>query len=181
MIRALLLLSFVGLVATCAPISEDACRSGNWQAIGIGDGIKGEPANRVGDYAETCAEFGVAPDLAAYQAGRTEGLKTYCTPDNAYAQGRKGNRLRPVCTPDVATLISPANRHGLRYHAIDQDMDKIRNRIDSRESELAANYSGTLTPAQEIEAAQLRSEIRSLNHELFKLRLDLRRYDSWPP
>ena len=181
MLRASILLIVFGILASCAPISEDACRSGNWQAIGIGDGIKAEPASRVGDYAETCAEFGISPDLAAYHAGRAEGLKTYCTAENAYSEGRKGKKLRPVCTPETATLISPANRHGLRYHAIEEDRNQIRDRIDSREQELAANYSGTLTPAQQIEAAQLRSEIKSLEFELFKLRIDLRRYDSWPP
>ena len=178
--RVILLLALFGLLSACAPISEDACRAGNWRGIGISDGTNGLPASTVGKYAETCAEFGIAPDLTAYQAGRAEGLKTYCTPDNAYQEGRQGDALRSVCPAAIAPQMQAAHRHGKRYHDITEDMDRIRERIDNREQILDTNFSGTLTPAQQIEAASIRAEIRSLDNDLFRLRIKRRQYETWP-
>lgn len=178
--RVILLLALLGLGASCAPISEEACRAGNWTGIGLRDGTKGLPASQVGSYAETCSEFGISPDITAYQAGRAEGLKLYCTPANAYEEGRDGNRLRPVCTPDATLLMRPAHNRGMKYFDIARDMERIEDRIDSRRQLLANSYSGTLTPAQELEAASIRAEIRALDTDLFRLSIQRRRYATWP-
>lgn len=168
------------LIASCAPISEEQCRGGNWQAIGFADGTKGRDASIVGTYAETCAEFGATPDLQAYTAGRQAGLLQYCTPANAYDLGRRGRRIAPVCTADSTLAMQPAHRTGLRYHEFETQIDEIEDRIRDREALLATNFSGTLTDAQEIEAAGIRVEIRDLERRVFVLRLKQRRVDSWP-
>lgn len=180
MARAILLLALLMGLASCASISEDACRAGNWNALGFADGTKGKPADIIGEYAEACAEFGIAPDPAAYAAGRNEGLKTYCTPANAYLVGRRGKRIAPVCSADATLAMQPANRHGLRYHEVQEDIDAVKERISERRAVLNANYSGTLTEQQKAEARRIRSEIRSLDHELFLLGIDERRYSRWP-
>lgn len=171
----------VVILSTCAPISEEACRGGDWRGIGASDGARGLPTSTVGKYAETCAEFGVTPDLVAYQAGRSIGLQTYCTPSKAYSEGRNGRRIKPVCSADAELTMTPAHRFGLRYFDISEDMDRIRDRIDTREQLLASQFTGTLTQAQEIEAASIRAEIRGLDSDLFRLRIQRRRYDRWPP
>ena len=76
--------------------------------------------------------------------------------------------------------MQAAHRHGKRYHDITEDMDRIRERIDNREQILDTNFSGTLTPAQQIEAASIRAEIRSLDNDLFRLRIRRRQYETWP-
>ena len=52
------------ILSSCAPLSEDECRAGNWQAIGQADGAEGRDLNYIDQHAEACAEYGVAPDVA---------------------------------------------------------------------------------------------------------------------
>ena len=48
-----------------------------------------------------CAKHGVAPDLAAYQQGRSEGLQEYCQPTKGFALGSNGAAYAGVCPADL--------------------------------------------------------------------------------
>ena len=167
-------------LASCAPISEDQCRGGDWGSIGMADGQKGRLISILDKYAETCAEFGIAPNRETYLQARAEGLKFYCTPQNAYQVGRNGGRLNNVCTPDVQQSIRPAYNNGHRYHEITERMDDLDDRVDDLQNELSSLRSQDQTPERDTQISDIRSRISDIRHDIFVLDLQRDRYDSYP-
>jgi hypothetical protein len=101
---ALLLLATLG-VAACTTLTVEertaACQATDWATYGQNDGTLGvATGDRTKKFAE-CAEIGYPADIAAYQAGRAEGLKTYCTVENGYEVGYAGRRYRKVCPAEL--------------------------------------------------------------------------------
>lgn len=103
MIRTLVFCLMTAALGACATLSPEQrlaeCQATNWQNFGVNDGRLGVPA---GDRSETfadCAELGHSVDVAAYQAGRAEGLQVYCTVENGYQVGYEGRRYDNVCSP----------------------------------------------------------------------------------
>ena len=129
-------------VASCATLSEDACRGGDWTNIGFRDGAEGRSFDFVEKHAKACAEFGIAPDVKSWSSGRTKGLALYCTPERAYSEGREGNRLRPVCEGYDQRPLEHANIRGLNYHDLTQDILGAENRLSEISSLLAALPDG---------------------------------------
>ncbi|MEO1490544.1 MAG: DUF2799 domain-containing protein [Pseudomonadota bacterium] len=89
---------------TTIPVEERAaaCAQTDWTKFGVNDGTLGVPTADRSEKFEDCAEVGQPADLAAYQAGRSEGLKTYCTLENGYQVGLEGRRYENVCPPALA-------------------------------------------------------------------------------
>ena len=180
MLKYLSLPAAAVVIASCAPISEDQCRGGNWGAIGLEDGKKGRLASILDKYFETCAEFGVAPDRNTYLAARASGLKFYCTPQNAYQIGRDGNRLNAVCEPQIQQSIRPAYDRGRKYYEISERMDDLDNRIDDLQSQLSDIRKQAPTPDLDTQALVLKNRISDLRHDIFVLELQQDRFDSYP-
>jgi hypothetical protein len=101
--RALLLLATLGAAACTTLTAEQrgaACRATDWASYGQNDGILGvATAERVEKFTD-CAELGYPVDIAAYQAGRAQGLESYCTVENGYEVGRSGRIYENVCPAD---------------------------------------------------------------------------------
>lgn len=116
-------------LAACASLSEEACRAGDWAGIGFRDGAAGRPDGYVARHAEACAEVGIAPDLAAWRAGRAEGLTVYCTRANAYELGRRGTRLAAVCPGADALALAAANDRGLRWWELGREIDRLEAEV----------------------------------------------------
>lgn len=85
------------LVGGCASLNESECRSADWRTIGYEDGALGESAARIGKHRQACASHGIAPNLAAYQQGREEGLRQFCRPQNGFRLGEQGVPYRGIC------------------------------------------------------------------------------------
>ncbi len=100
---AALLLGALGL-AGCASVSPEEraafCRTVDWHEYGRNDGRLGIPSGERADVIAACEKAGLPADLAAYEAGRAEGLAAYCTVENGYEAGRQGRRYRGVCPPE---------------------------------------------------------------------------------
>lgn len=167
------------LGASCATLSEDQCRAGNWRAIGVSDGMAGRSEIFVSNHAEACAELGIAPDLAAWAVGRDEGLRAYCTPDRAYSAGQRGQRLNPVCGGFDQRALREANWAGLRYHEVDRDMDQVRGQIRSAENRIDALRDGDTTKGERAEIRRLRRDIDRWHRDLWRLQDEQRRYAYW--
>lgn len=180
MIKYLFLPAAAVAIASCAPISEDQCRGGDWASIGQSDGQKGRYTSILDKYAETCAEFGIAPVRDTYLAARLQGLQFYCTPQNAYQVGRNGDSLNKVCEPQIQQSMRPAFQKGERYHEISERMDDIDDRIDDLRNELGSIRADTAAPDRDARAAFIRARISDLRHDLFVLDLQKDRYDSYP-
>ena len=101
---SVLALGLFGL-AGCATMSVEErtafCANTDWYRYGVNDGTLGIPSNDRGRTIGECAELGQPIDVAAYQAGRAEGLRTYCTVENGYDVGYSGRRYQRVCPPEL--------------------------------------------------------------------------------
>lgn len=115
------------LLASCASLSEDACRSGDWAGIGVRDGMAGRGPSYVREHVDACGEYGIMPDLTLWEAGRQEGLKTYCTPRSAWEEGARGRILKDVCAN--AEALRDDNRRGLRYYRIGKEISRLERDI----------------------------------------------------
>ena len=167
------------LAASCATLSEEECRAGDWHAIGVSDGMAGRSEGFLGNHAEACAALGIAPDPAAWAAGRAEGLRAYCTPERAYSSGRRGQRLGPVCGGYDQRALAQANLAGLRYHEAGRDIDQVRGQIRSAERRIDTLRDGDTTKGERAEIRRLRRDIDRWHRELWRLEDEQRRYAFW--
>ncbi len=114
---AALLLAALGL-AGCAgvPAAERAafCETVDWREYGRNDGRLGIPSGERTERFADCRELGYAPDLAAYEAGRAEGLEAHCTLENGYEAGREGRRYRGVCPSEREIAFLQGYEEGRR-------------------------------------------------------------------
>src|SRR6476646_7256567 len=93
------------LLAGCASLDRGECLNANWYAIGVEDGARGQPLERLGVHRRACAEYAVAPDAERYVAGRNEGLKSFCTYERGFSQGRGGHAYSGACPANLAAAV----------------------------------------------------------------------------
>lgn len=121
---ALLLLS--GCAST---MNESECLYVDWRAVGYEDGARGEPAHRLGQHRKACAEYGVVPDLDAYQAGRREGLIEFCEPANGFEVGASGRAYAGSCPTELEEDFLSAYKAGRKLHDLESRLADLNNQI----------------------------------------------------
>ena len=91
-------------MAGCAKpsMTKQECRTVDWRTIGYEDGVAGQPGDRIGAHRRACADYGIAPDLTAYRAGRADGLREFCQPHNGYNRGADGTEYYGDCPAELA-------------------------------------------------------------------------------
>src|SRR5215510_13350673 len=123
------------LLAGCATLDKNECLRADWYAIGLEDGARGQPVERLGDHRRACAEHGVTPQTERYLAVRTEGLKSYCTYEKGYSAGRAGQSYAGVC-PAAGGFVSGYQR-GRDIYDVRRRLDTVNEQI--RKSRAALN------------------------------------------
>ena len=180
MLKYFLALATVLFIASCASLTEDECRAGNWESIGFVDGTNGQFQSYISKHGEACTDYGVVPDTAAWLKGRLEGLKTYCTPQNVYEVGRHGTEMNPVCSPEQTAELRLANFYGLRYFEITRWINDLEAERNDLTHLLATDFEGELT-AEQIQLRRFyRTELLNLKKEILDLRRDVIKYDALP-
>ncbi|WP_051229274.1 DUF2799 domain-containing protein [Paludibacterium yongneupense] len=115
--KRLLLCLLPALLAGCATMNEQECRSKTPATVGLSDGRQGYGVWRLDKHADSCARFGIGFDRNAYLKARAEGLLSYCTPDNGERAGARGERYEYVCPaalePAFLARYRPAYRDWL--------------------------------------------------------------------
>ncbi|MEM9969943.1 MAG: DUF2799 domain-containing protein [Pseudomonadota bacterium] len=127
------LFTFLALaaLASCASISEDASRAGDWESVGFRDGAAGRSPDYFLNHAEACNAFGIAPVKSVWTGGYSSGLERYCTPETAFDEGQSGDRLNNVCPAENLAELRRANERGLDWHRLGQDIAENERRIRS--------------------------------------------------
>ena len=132
------------LLAGCATMNEDECRSADWYTVGFEDGAHGRAINYIGNHREACAEYGISPRADRYQDGWNEGIRRYCTPRNGYQAGMRGASRSAQCPADLARDFDIAYHYGYRIYllnrelsAIDHDMRAAQNELEQVKQALA--------------------------------------------
>jgi hypothetical protein len=163
----------------------------DWRTIGYEDGAAGHPASRIGVHRKACGEHGVAPDFDAYQAGRGEGLLEFCTPANGYRIGASGGDYGGVCPVEREGEFVRAFSEGHEAYVLRSRVNSTSNQLGSRRRELerlekavvekaAAAVDESVTKEARatavLEAAKLGEQIGKLKSEIRQLEKDLARY-----
>ena len=193
-----LALACLGLSSCATTLSRNECQSMEWRIVGYEDGAAGQPGSQIGAHRKACAEHGVSPDFDAYQAGRAEGLREFCTATNGYRIGAAGGQYAGAC---------PAEREEpfLRAFSEGRELYSLRNRVDTTGHELGAkrrelerlqngvteNAAVAIDPATTKEAraaavtdtaklaeriGRVKTEIRSLEQDLTRFERELDEY-----
>jgi len=139
------------LLSACASMNRNQCVSADWYAVGLEDGARGRPLERLGDHRRACAEFGVAPDAARYLAGRDEGLKSFCTYDRGYASGRAGHAHSAVCPAALAANYDAGYRDGRQRYELTQRLDSVQGQIRESKAALKAGIPDRRERARQVE------------------------------
>lgn len=125
------------VLAGCATLSKEQCQTGDWLSLGLADGLKGYPETRISEHQTACAEFGISVNRQLYEAGRSEGLKSYCTPNNAAEIGLAGKSYANVCKGSAGVSFSRVYRQANNVYAIEQQIELAQSQIESLSRQLA--------------------------------------------
>jgi hypothetical protein len=164
----LLTLPILMILNACSTLSEKECHTSDWHQLGIQDGCSGLVERRLDDYAKSCKEYGILPDIDQYMTGRTIGLKQYCIPSNAFRTGLKGEEYQGVCPADIDMFFQINNTVALNVYKARQRIKDLDIRLEHLEHELEEKDKS------ENERMRLRKEIRDLDRERDRLKADLR-------
>lgn len=160
----------LALLAGCASLDKDECRTADWYAIGLEDGARGRTLERLGDHRRACAEHGVTPHTERYLSGRQEGLKSFCTYERGYSQGRAGQGYAGACPKEIAGSFLAGYQRGRELHELNRRLDEARKEIARIKAAITAGIPNPRSRAMELErleahtreAEQLEAQIRSL-------------------
>ena len=130
-------ISLIVLLQACASMGKDQCLNADWRTIGYEDGAHGLPADRIGQHRKDCAKYGVTPNLNSYLAGRNEGLRQYCNPDNGFQVGQAGGGYSGVCPKDMEGPFLDAYQTGHQLYALRSALNHVNAQLDSRQRELS--------------------------------------------
>jgi cell division protein FtsL len=189
--RLTIIASVLVALGGCATMSKEECLVSDWQAVGFEDGARGYTADRIGQYRKDCADYGVAPDLAAYRRGRDEGLQHFCTPQNGFNLGASGAAYGGVCPGPLAAEFSAAYAEGRRLHdlrnrvsnanyriaSLERQVTDLESQIDANEQTIIASETNNLERARLLlETKDLVDKRRSLRDEIHDLERDRETY-----
>ncbi|MFB6348450.1 DUF2799 domain-containing protein [Moraxella sp. ZJ142] len=153
------ILAVMGMVAGCATMTANECRSADWYAVGVKDGNRGESWQRLMQHGKACAKVGIVPDEAAWERGRDAGLVQYCTPSNAYYKGLSGGYINTHnCPAQLQPKLYRANEYGY-------NINKLQGLIKADKKNLAT-YQEQLKKLKEGDNLNFGSEKEARKHLL---------------
>lgn len=142
----LALLPLLVLLPGCATMNKSECLTVDWQTVGYEDGAAGRSGDRIAQHRKACAKHGVAPDLSAYQAGREQGLREFCQPQNGFRMGERGADYGGFCPADLARNFEDAYQDGFELY-------RLRARVSEAASDIAAMRAELQRAQEEMVAA----------------------------
>ena len=157
-------------VGGCATFSESECSQRDWYALGYQDGKAGRGDGRMVAHHEACMEHGVSLDLKRYYAGRSKGLREFCTLSRGLFYGRSGAFYQSVCPTKLESGFLTGYRLGRDMYEIEHELHYNVRELDRIEDELARDdIDAGEQRLNEIERHSLESEFRRLEFELQNL------------
>jgi hypothetical protein len=171
-IRSPLFVVLAALVAGCASMDRTQCMNANWYAIGLEDGARGQPLERLGSHRRACAEHGVAPEAERYVAGRNEGLKTFCTYERGFSEGRAGHANGGVCPAGVAAGFQSGYQLGRELWDLNRQLGDVQRQIARSKALLKEGIPNPRQRASEVE------HLEDLTRESSELEMRIARLES---
>lgn len=128
---SLVTVAAVSLTA-CSSISTTECQTASpqsWRDRGISDGSYGYYPTRFQSYVNECQAVGVQPNREMWERGYQEGLKRYCSAENAYSDGVAGLKLSNVCPAHLQAELAYYHARGQRAGELKQELEENRKEI----------------------------------------------------
>jgi hypothetical protein len=160
------------LVAGCASMDRNQCVNANWYAIGLEDGARGQPLERLGAHRRACAEHAIAPDGERYAAGRNEGLRTFCTYERGFSQGRGGHANAGVCPAGLAAGFQSGYQLGRELYDLSRQLNDVQKQIARSKALLKEGIPNPRQRASEVE------RLEDLTRESSELEVKIARLES---
>jgi hypothetical protein len=123
-------------LSACAGMSRKECELADWRAVGYEDGYKGMGPDRFGVHRRECADHSVAPDFAAWQAGRAQGLAEYCQPARGFDEGARGATYFGVCPAELEDDFVMNYDRGRTLYLLESEVQSIVNDITRRQARM---------------------------------------------
>ena len=172
-------------VSGCATMDRDECLTVDWRTIGFEDGSAGYAGDRIGQHRKACAKHGVTPDLAAYQAGRTEGLREYCVPANGFRLGSQGGSYGGMCPADLDPGFADAYHSGRQLYTLQSRLSNVTHRLESKRGALRDAESDIVTRSAVAissdttaeERAQAVLDVKHLGERVGRLKTEIRQLE----
>jgi hypothetical protein len=124
------------LTSGCATMSADECVTADWKAVGYEDGARGYTTEQFSKHRKACADHGVTPSFADYQAGREGGLVEFCQPGRGFDVGARGGRYYGVCSVNLEPDFLDAYNAGRHLYTLQSNVNNASSSISAKESEL---------------------------------------------
>jgi hypothetical protein len=154
------------LMSSCASISKDECRAGDWERVGYRDSSGGYDSSRLGSHIEECGKLGVKIDKDLYNKGYQDGLKVYCTFDKGLDVGKEAGTYHDICPSDLAAEFRRGYRLGQQINKIEAQATALETEIQTMEEQLAKE-------AVSYERRRIASEISTKRALITTLRMQI--------
>jgi Protein of unknown function (DUF2799) len=172
-------------LSACATMNKDERLTVDWRTVGFEDGAAGRPGDRIGQHRKACAKHGVTPDLAAYQAGREEGLREYCRPANGFRLGSQGGSYDGSCPADLEPGFVDAYQSGRQLHVLESRLSNVSYELESKRSGLRAAEADIVkqsalaisSEATADERAQAVADVKHLSERVGRLKSEIRQLE----
>lgn len=153
-------LSFV--LASCASLQPEECKTANWEQLGYDDAMGGRDS-MLTPYGKDCGKVGITPNKGLYLRGYDRGEKAFCTYDNGKAVGRRGPYLGKLCDkPGLAEPFNRGYREGLIFYDQQQRIRRQSEEINKsiKEQQERKKQESDKQAASDAEQARLAAEAR---------------------
>lgn len=158
------------LLGSCASLSESQCVAGDWQTVGLRDGLAGQQSAMLLKHQNACVKHGVVPDREEYLAGWEQGVRQYCQPDNGFVVGERGASYSNVCPAHLQGAFQEAYEEGRQLYEAQASIDQFKRAIvqkTDRLQQLAAQRSSAEADlVDEAASAAERRELLELTKSL---------------
>lgn len=155
----------------CASLSENECRTADWESIGYLDGTRGHNSGRIAEHSEACSKLAITPDRKLYEEGRNRGLEEYCTPRNGVRVGEQGSSYGGVCPLDLDPGFMRGYTIGRDLHDLKEHMERLQSEVQRMQSRLRQKDP----PLSDYERDQVIYRLRDLEREYGRTESDYRR------
>lgn len=128
------------LLAGCASgVAAVDCAALDWKTLGLEDGKAGARPKKFEERANACA-VKFSADVAAYDAGRTEGLEFYCSSKGGFAAGRTGEDYSGVCASETELAFFEGHALGARLHELTLAKEKAVREYEAAIADLDQHH-----------------------------------------
>ncbi len=158
------------LLSACTTMTPNECKVADWGAVGLRDGLAGEPRSMLDARAKDCAEAGVQVGTVQYLQGRDQGLLSYCQLPNAARFGLDGKSYRGVCPVQIDAEFR-------RRHALGKAVYDAREELRSQERRRDAQEKKVDKAGSDDERRRAREVLRDIDRDIRRAEIRLRDAD----